>query len=262
MLKKIIRLNLDDLLLYICGVGGVFLLIELIIGCVMYFVRPGDSVGVSSVFLPIAAGFIALAAGVAHVGVTFDQALRFGQTRRRATLLTLGVTAFESAFALALAALLSVLERFACPPLWAALSGADSWVLARSGSVTPAAPPPGLEGVEVPAGRFYENMAGELVPLPENTLVINIFTLDWYWWLLIFAIALAGGIIIGAVIQRFGSKGGWILWGICMAPMILGQLLPWRTYEITDWLWPLLAVLFVLGFLWSLWSMLHAVVRT
>jgi len=262
LLKKIIRLNLDDLLLYICVEAGVFLLMEIIIGCVMYFVRPGDSMGVACVLLPIIAGFLALIAGISHVGVTFDQALRFGQTRLRATLLTLGLAAFEAAFALALAALLTAVERFACPHLWAALSGADNWVLGRSGVIQAAAPPPGWEGAEVPVGRFFENMAGERVPLPENTLLISIFTLDWYWWLLIFAIALAGGIVIGALIQRFGSKGGWIIWGICMAPCILGQLLPWKTYEITNWLWPLLAVLFVLSFLWSLWSMLHAVVRT
>ena len=65
----------------------------------------------------------------------------------------------------------------------------------------------------------------------------------------------------GALIQRFGGKGGWIIWGICMAPMILGQLLPWQTYEVTDWLVPMLVVLFVGGFLWSIWSLLHAVVR-
>jgi len=257
MLKKIIRLNLDDLLLYICVEGGVFLLMEIIIGCVMYFARPEDSMGVACVVLPFVAGILALIAGISHVGVTFDQALRFGQTRRRATLLTLGLAAFESACAMAFAALLSLLERFACPSLWAALSGADGWVRSRSGVIQAAA----WEDAEAPVGKLFENMAGELVPLPENTLIINIFTLDWYWWLLIFAVALAGGIILGAVIQRFGSKGGWVIWGVCMAPMLLGQILPWEAFENTAWIIPLLVILFVIGFLWSLWSMLHAVVR-
>ncbi len=261
MLKKLIKLNLNDLWLYIGVEGGIFLAMEIAIGCVMYFVCPESSVMVLSIILPITAGFVSLAAGIGHVAITFDQALRFGQTRRRATLLTLGMTAFETACGMALAALLAALERLVCPPLWAALSGAESWVLGRSGSMTPDAPPPGWEGAEVPAGKFFENMAGELAPLPENTLIVKIFSLDWYWWLAIFAAAIAGGIVIGAFLQRFGSKGAWIVWGLCMAPCILGQLLPWRTHEIVNWLWPLLAVLFVLSFFWSLWSMLHAAVR-
>ena len=113
------------------------------------------------------------------------------------------------------------------------------------------------------SGRFFENMAGELVPLPEKTLlIVGDFTLDWYWWLLIFAVSIAGGIIVGALIQRFGAKGGWIIWGICMGSMFLGQILPWRTQEITNWLFPMLAVMCVAGFLWSIWSLLHAVVRS
>ena len=136
----------------------------------------------------------------------------------------------------------------------------NGWVLGLSGSITPAPPPAGYAG-SVPGPMFY-NMAEELVPLPEKTLIIETFTLDWYWWLLIFVAAVAGGTIAGALIQRFGSKGGWILWGFCMGPMLLGQLLPWRTHVITDWLFPLLAVVFVAGFLWSIWSLLHAVVRT
>jgi len=201
-------------------------------------------------------------AGIAHVGISFDQALRFGQTRKRALGLILGLMSFQAAFALGLGGLLAAVERFLCAPLWAKLAGMNDWVMGQSGVIAPAPPPPHLEGIEVPTGSFFENMAGELVPVPEKTLIIATFTLDWYWWLLIFALAVGGGVIVGAVIQRFGSKGGWIIWGICMAPMILGQLLPWRTYEITNWLFPLLGIIFVAGFLWSLWSLLHAVVRS
>lgn len=259
--KKLIRLNLDDLLLYLGVEGGLFLIIQIIIGCVMYFGRPSDSITVGCILFPIVGGVTALVAGISHVGVSFDQALRFGQTRRRALGLTLGLCAFESAFALALGGLLAAVERFLCPPLWAKLAGLSVWVPGSSGAVAPAPPPPHLAGIEVPTGSFYENLAGELVPLPENTLVVIDFTLDWYWWLLIFAAAVAGGVIVGAVIQRFGSKGGWIIWGLVMGPVILVQLLPWRTYEITNWLFPLLGAIFLAGFLWSIWSLLHAVVR-
>lgn len=240
--KKLVKLNLDDLLLYLGVEGGLFLLVEAVIGFVMFRTRPADVPIVMNILMPIAGGFVALIAGISHVGVSFDQALRFGQTRKRALGLTLGLASFETAFALALAGLLAVIERFLCVPLWARLAGMNGWVM---GNIMP-----------VPEGTMVN---GALVS--EKTLIIETFTLDWYWWLLIFAAAIGGGVIAGALIQRFGSKGGWILWGFCMAPVFLGQLLPWRTHEITNWLFPLLGVIFVAGFLWSIWSLLHAVVR-
>lgn len=257
--KKLVRLNLDDLLLYLGVEGGLFLLIQIIIGCVMHFGRPDTSVTVACVIFPIVGGFTALVAGIAHVGISFDQALRFGQTRKRALGLILGLMSFQAAFALGLGGLLAAVERFLCVPLWAKLAGAEGWVQGRSGVMEFAVSP----GHDAPiSGKVFESMSGELVPLPEKTLIVQTFTLDWYWWLLIFALAVAGGTIAGAVIQRFGSKGGWIIWGICMVPVFLGQLLPWQTYEITNWLFPLLGVLFVAGFFWSVWSLLHAVVRS
>ena len=260
MFRKLVKLNLDDLLLYIGVECGLFLVVQIIIGCVMYFGRPSDSITVGCILFPIVGGFTALIAGISHVGVSFDQALRFGQTRRRALGLTLGLCAFESAFALALGGLLAAVERFLCPPLWTKLAGLSVWVQASSGVQTPE-PPPHLSGLEVPTGSFYENLAGELVPLPENTLVVIDFTLDWYWWLLIFAAAVAGGLIVGAVLQRFGGKGGWFIWGLCFGPMILLQIFPHEIVSATELAVPVLAVLFTAGFLWSIWSLLHAVVR-
>ena len=258
MMKKVIKLNLDDLFLYLGVEGGVFLVIQIIIGCVMYFGRPGTSVTVACVVYPIVGGFTALAAGVSHVGVNFEQALRFGQTRKRALGFTLGLCAFESAFALALGGLLALAERFLCVPLWARLAGMNGWVMGGSGVMEFAASP----GYDAPiTGKVFENMAGELVPVPEKTLIVEAFTLDWYWWLLIFAVALIGGVIMGALIQRFGSKGGWIIWGICFAPMILTQIFPRQLSNSVELIIPLLVLIFAAGLLWSLWSLLHAVVR-
>ena len=240
--KKLVKLNLDDLLLYLGVEGGLFLLVEVVIGFVMFRTRPADVPIVMNILMPIAGGFVALIAGISHVGVSFDQALRFGQTRKRALGLILGLASFQTAFALTLGGLLAAVERFLCVPLWARLAGMNGWVM---GNIMP-----------VPEGTMVN---GALVS--EKTLIIETFILDWYWWLLIFAAAIGGGVIAGALIQRFGSKGGWILWGFCMAPVFLGQLLPWRTHEITNWLFPLLGVIFVAGFLWSIWSLLHAVVR-
>ena len=259
MMKKLIKLNLDDLALYLAVEGGLFLVIQIIIGCAMHFARPDTSVTVSCTLFPIVGGFTALVAGISHVGVSFDQALRFGQTRKRALGLTLGLCAFESAFALALAGILAVVERFLCVPLWAQLAGMNGWVMGRSGVMEFAASP----GYDAPiTGKVFENMTGELVPVPEKTLIIEDFTLDWYWWLLIFALAVGGGVIVGAVLQRFGGKGGWFIWGICVVPMLLLQIFPQELVSSVELVVPVLAVLFVAGFLWSLWSLLHAVVRS
>ena len=117
-------------------------------------------------------------------------------------------------------------------------------------------------GYDAPiTGKVFENMAGELAPVPEKTLIVESFTLDWYWWLLIFAVAVTGGIIVGALIQRFGSKGGWIIWGICFAPMILTQIFPRQIFNSAALMVPLLVLIFAAGLLWSIWSLLHAVVR-
>lgn len=241
--QKLVKLNLDDLALYLAVEGGLFLVIQIIIGCVMYFGRPDTSVTVACILFPIVGGFTALVAGISHVGVSFDQALRFGQTRKRALALTLGLCAFESAFALVLGGLLALAERFLCVPLWARLAGMNGWAM---GNIMP-----------VPEGAMVN---GALVP--EKTLLIETFTLDWYWWLLIFALAVGGGVIVGALIQRFGGKGGWIIWGICVVPMLLLQIFPKELVSSVELVVPVLAVLFVAGFLWSVWSLLHAVVKS
>ncbi len=241
--QKLVKLNLDDLALYLAVEGGLFLVIQIIIGCVMYFARPETSVTVACVLYPIVGGFTALVAGISHVGVSFDQALRFGQTRKRALALTLGLCAFESGFALALGGLLAAVERFLCPPLWAKLAGMDGWT---SGAI-----------FFMPEGTTVN---GELVS--GKVLLIEDFTLDWYWWLLIFALAVGGGVIAGALIQRFGGKGGWIIWGICVVPMLLLQIFPRELVSSAELMVPVLAILFIAGFLWSIWSLLHAVVRS
>ena len=98
------------------------------------------------------------------------------------------------------------------------------------------------------------------VPVSKKILLIEEFTLDWYWWPLIFGASIVIGVIVGALLYRFGSKGGWVIWGICVAPMLLSQLLP-KGILTAGWLIPLLTVLLLAAFLWSVWYLLHAVVR-
>lgn len=263
MLNKLIRANLSDLWLFIGVEGGVFLLVEVIIGCVMFFARPVDGISVAWVMLPLVAGFVALMSIIGHAAITFDLALRFGQTRRRAMGQFLGLSCFETSFGFALAVPLCALERFVCPALWARLAGLDGWVRGKTGSM-PALPD--IPGVEAEPGRVFVNTTGDIVPLSENTLLIRNFTLDWYWWLLIFAAALIFGIIIGALIQRFGQKGLWVIWGFWMVLMLAPQLLRWELFDslsrFSPLLFPVVIGVFAVGLLlWSLWSMLHAVVR-
>ena len=242
MLKKLIRLNGSDLLL--CGgvVGGAFLLLHIITAIAVRFSGEGSSLLLSGILLPIAAGILILFVSAAHVAVTFDQALRFGQTRRRALGLTLGVTGFLSLFSMVLAALLSALERLFAPALWMWLAGAEtvSWGELPKTPVGPGAP---------------------VVSLPDSTLFIEDFSLDWWWFPLIALGCMALGVIVGAMAQRFGNKALWVFWAVWLLACFSPQLLPWQQYTIVDWLFPLLGVIALAAFLWSIWSLLHAVVK-
>lgn len=236
MLKKVIRFNLDDLLLYLGVEGGIFLLIQLVIGGVMVLAKPGDGILICSIILPIVAGILILLSGVTHVTVTFEQALRFGQTRRRALGLTVGLMAFEGVCALGGAALLALVERYLGPPLWAWLVGKGHWVV------------------------DYPGDWGAL----EDCLVLNSFQLDWRYYPAVLAIALGGGIIGGAIIQRFGTKGAWILWRIWMAACFVPQMLGENVFAIGAWNQYMIVAGAIFGagcLVWSVWSLAHAVVK-
>lgn len=98
-------------------------------------------------------------------------------------------------------------------------------------------------------------------PLPTEVISLPLWLLP-----LIAAGCLIAGMFFGALIQRFGHKGSWVLFGIYMACLIVPQVLP-------DGLWdspytmllPALlitaAAVLLAGFAWSIWSLLHASVR-
>lgn len=83
------------------------------------------------------------------------------------------------------------------------------------------------------------------------------------WWSFPLALGatLVLSFVVGALLQRFGGKAGWLLWGLWMGWFLLFQYLPWKTYEITNWLIPTSVGLVVVLTVWSVWSMLHAVIR-
>lgn len=101
-----------------------------------------------------------------------------------------------------------------------------------------------------------------LLTAGDNPLLVEDFSLDWWWFPLLAAAAVLLGLIIGAVILRFGRRGGWTIWCIwmlcCFVPQLGGATL------LSDWLEYLavLAVLFVAGlFVWSVWYLLRAPIK-
>lgn len=116
MLRKLLNLNRNDLLLYLGIIGGTFLAAQIVTACTLIFSDARGIPMVSGIILPITACVLIAFAGVANVGVSFGQALRFGQTRRRALGLTAGMTAVQGAAVMLLSLLLTALERLLLPP--------------------------------------------------------------------------------------------------------------------------------------------------
>lgn len=245
MLKKVIALNLDDLWL-VWGVQlGAFLLVHLITAGVLVFFHPDSSLMISGALLPVCSAIVMIMVTVAHVGVSFFQALRFGQTRRRALGQSLGLVAFEGSCSLAAAALLTALEHWIAPPLWLALTGYQALEWGVNGLIVPD-PAPG-----------YISQAG-------GALLIEDFTLAWWWFPLLTLVGVLIGIIISTITARFGRRGGWTLWAIWMACCFGPQLLGNQTVLVKDFLlWTGIVVCIsgLVAFLWSFYYLLHAPVK-
>ena len=241
MFKNFLKMNAGDFSFYAAITGGLFLLGEVVILCVMAIARPDTSIFLAGIVLPIVAAFSLFIMSFTNSTVMFDTALRFGRTRRQSLGLVVALLALEGAFVMGLAGLLALAERFLLPGLWAKLAGFEGWKL------------------------------GLNMPLPEGSgpaqaalLQIEDFVLAWWWYPLLLAAALALGLSLGALIQRFGPKGAWVMWaiwmGLCFGPQLLGQ----NAYLIGQWSFGLIAgvaVLVAAGLVWAVWSLLHAVVR-
>ena len=251
MLRKLLNLNRNDLLLYLGIIGGTFLAAQIVTACTLIFSDARGIPMVSGIILPITACVLIAFAGVANVGVSFGQALRFGQTRRRALGLTAGMTAVQGAAVMLLSLLLTALERLLLPPLWLALSGAERLMW---GEVPP------LPAVWDGTDQGWQALLDEL----SSTLYLDSFALDWWWYPLLLAIGLLAGLVIGAFLQRFGAKGAWILWAIwmviCLGPQLVGKnallIGQW-----TAWMGAAAVVFAVAAGVWSVWSLLHAGVK-
>ena len=254
MLKKLMALHRADWWVCLGTVGGIFLSTQLITGIALWWGDQGTRSAplISGTILPISTAFLVLFLVLVHVNDLFLLALRLGQTRRRALGLTLALSALAGTAGMALSALLAWIERALLPALWLALSGADKLVW---GEVPP------LPAVWDGTDQGWQALLDEL----SSTLYLDSFALDWWWYLLLLAIGLAVGLILGAFLQRFGAKGGWIIWAIwmviCLGPQLVGK----NALLIGQWTQGMgaAAVVFaVAAGILSVWSLLHAVVKT
>ena len=240
--KGLVRLNRDDLLLLLKALGGIFLLIHIITALAVKFSGEGSALMLSGVLLPIVAAVTLVLLTSIHVLYTFVQAIKFGQTRKRALTLTLGLVGFELLAATLLTCVLNALERAFAPGFWKWIYGA------KMVSIGPES------AVPIPEGLGYYRAH-------EDFLMIEVFSIGWRAPFLIILAGAVIGFILGALIQRYGQKGGWFVWGLWMIFFLLFPRLPWRTHEVTNVLIPVLCVLAVLALLWSVWSLLRAVVK-
>lgn len=235
MLKKLFGRDISDLAIYAGVECGLFLLVHLVVGVITDVTQEDTGLMFSGILMPIIAAIAAMVAAASQIGVNFTVALQFGQTRRRALGQSLGVAAVQGALAMVLALLLAGIERLFAPPLWAALVGAD--------------------GVLV-------NYAGNRSDKP-GYLFLGAAFLDWWWYPVLLAGGLALGLMIGALLQRYGAKGLWVIWAVIMLCNFFPSLS--RVILVKDALLYAAitgAVLGVLGLAWSLWSLLCAVVRS
>ena len=252
MLKKLMALHRADWWVCLGILGGIFLIAQVATGIALLCGAHSAPL-LSGTILPIPAAFLALFLVLVHVNDLFLLALRLGQTRRRALGLTLALSALEGAAGMALSALLAWIERAFLPALWLVLSGADKLVWGE----IPPTPEPSLIAGNAEWQAFLEEF--------RATLYLDSFALDWWWYLLLLAIGLAVGLILGAFLQRFGAKGGWIIWGIWMVVCLGPQLVGKNVFFIGQWTQGMGAAAIVFAVaagIWSVWSLLHAVVKT
>lgn len=84
MIGKVIRWNWDDFVLVAAVPGGLFVVLELVVGIILLTVRPDTTVAMGGIMLPMAGGIFALIASVSTPTVLFDLIVKSSVTRKRA----------------------------------------------------------------------------------------------------------------------------------------------------------------------------------
>lgn len=235
MFFKLLRSSWDDFALCAGVLGGFFLVTHIITAAALSFFFDGTSLLLSGILLPIVSAFLILIFSLSYSGFQFSHLVRFGCTRRRGLVLTLGCTAAVALFCMGLSALLTGLERLAAPALWQAITGCEGVYYGVDGLV------------------LLEDFA-------SNALFVEVFTLPLWGW---FSIALgpaAAGVLCGTILHRFGKKGMWVLWAIwmsvCFVPQIVGDYLNYLP-DLTL-VGGVSGAALVLAFGWAVWYLLRA----
>ena len=161
MFKKFLKMNAGDFSLYAAITGGLFLLGEVVILCVMAFLKPDTSIFLAGIVLPIVGAFSLFIMSFTNSSVMFDTALRFGRTRRQSLALVAGLLAVEGVFVMGLAALLALAERFLLPGLWAKLAGFEGWKLGLNMPLPEGSGPAGPALLQIEVAKVFQQVAAK-----------------------------------------------------------------------------------------------------
>lgn len=221
-LKKVIAMNKGDFILILSLTAGIFLVLQFVIAVVMVVLKPGEGVRISGPSMVFASTILMLVLTLAALLVNYPQALQFGCTRRRGLLLQAGLLGAQYLATVPLVAAALLFELHLAPTLWKTMTG-------RS------------EDLEF----FLDGLT-----LP--------------WWLVLAAPlgGIALGLIVSAVIHRFGRVGGWTLYGVWMVFMLGQSFLPWKEHWWTaPWLYPAVWVLALAALAWSVRTLLRVTIK-
>jgi len=242
-LWKLTVINRSDYIISASALLIVAAVVHTIAFVALKFFGETSSVMMLEILLPVVAAVLMMIFSMGHVLTTFDQALRFGCTRKKALMLAFAQIALLSLLNIALSAVLSAAERILAPKFWLLLSGCSDYIL-------------DTETLRIPEGMSRQDIL-------QGKLFIESMSLEQWWALpVIILCGAVAGVIAGAIVHRFGRKGGWVIWAAWMCFCIAFPQLPWQTSEVTNWLIPLLIVLVAASLLWSVHSLLRACIRS
>ncbi len=232
-----IRINKGDLWVTAAVEAGLFLLVHIVTILALLITREQSSVLLGGTLLPIAGAIILLVLTGTAVLNHFDYLITFGCTRKRALANVLGYLGALSGVLLVLSWGLSALERAVFPSLWKAVLGVSQIR---------------MESLMVPEGSLP----------PSDILFVEDMSLSWWWAPLILLAGIVIGLVGGAVIHRFGKRGGWCLWAVYMAVCLVApSWLERISTSMAATVCILAIITLVLGLIWAVWDLLRGPIR-